>query len=127
MIKVLLGNLDNIIFSLRNVVSKEIPIIMSYKLSKLIKQIEDEYKNYTTQRNKIIEKYGERDDKNKIIITDNKSIKIKPGTIENCTKDLEELNSIEFKIDFTPISIGLLGNIEVKPQDLFVLNQFFTD
>lgn len=127
MIKIKLGSLDGIMVSLKNVVSKDIPIKVSYRLSKLIKQIEDEYKTFTIQRNKIIEKYGEKDEKNNLVKASDHSIAIKPGLVDECKKDFDELNSIECEIDFSPVSIELLGDIQVKPQDFFVLNQFFTD
>jgi len=127
MVKIYLGELDSILTGLDSLINKELPIKLSYSLSKLIKTLESEYKILMEKRNKLIDKYAERDDKNKFIITNESGrqmTKIKDEFIDECQGKLQELYSIEVEIDFQPISIDLLGDISMSPKDLLVLDKF---
>jgi uncharacterized protein (DUF342 family) len=127
MIKIYLGEIDSILTSLDSLVNKELPIKLSYSLSKLIKNLESEYKILMEKRNKLIDKYAERDDKNNFVITNESGrqmTKIKNEFIDECQGKLQELFSIEIEIDFEPIPIDLLGDISISPKDLLVLDKF---
>jgi hypothetical protein len=129
MIKIYLGELDTILMSLKSFINKEIPIKTTYTLSKLLRNLESEYKILIERRNDFINKYAERDDKGKIVLSDynesgDKQVKIKEGLTEECYKKLDELYSIEVEIDFEPINIELLGDINISLKDLLVLDRF---
>ena len=95
MINIYLGELDSILMSLKSLINKELPIKTSYSLSKLVKNLENEYKILMEKRNEFINKYAERDDKNKIVMSDSnelgrQQVKIKEGLIEECQAKLNE-------------------------------------
>jgi hypothetical protein len=129
MIKIYLGNLDSILMSLQTLINKELPIKISYSLSKLEKTLENEYKLLIEKKNELINKYAERDEKNKVVLLEpdefgRQEIKIKEGLKEESLAKLNELYNIEVEINFEPISIDLLGDISISPKDLLVLDKF---
>jgi hypothetical protein len=131
MIKIYLGELDSILMSLKSLVNKELPIKTSYSLSKLMKNLETEYKLLMEKQSEFINKYAERDDKNKIVMSEKdefgrQGAKIKEGLMEECNIKLNELYDIEVDINFQPISIELLGDISISPKDLLVLDKFIS-
>jgi hypothetical protein len=132
MINIYLGELDSILMSLKSLINKELPIKTSYSLSKLMKNLEGEYKILMEKQNGLIDKYAERDDKNKFVLLPpnefgKQGIKIKADLLEECNAKLNELYNIEVEIDFQPISIELLGDISMSPKDLLVLDKFITN
>jgi hypothetical protein len=126
MIKIKLGEIINIIESLNNILIKEIPIKTAYMLSKLAQKIEPELKNFQNSNNKLIEKYGQRDENNEII-NNNGIVPIILDKKEDYKKEIEELLNIEIDIDFEPMSIKSLGDIKIAPKDLFVLDRFIKE
>lgn len=127
MIKIYLGEIDPILTSLDSLINKELPIKLSYSLSKLVKTLESEFKILSEKRNKLIDKYAEKDDKNKfitIIEQGKQRVKIKEESMEECNNKLQELFNIEVEINFEPISIDLLGDISISAKDLLVLDKF---
>jgi hypothetical protein len=132
MIKIYLGEIDSILMSLQTLINKELPIKLSYSLSKLEKTLESEYKLLAEKKNELINKYAERDDKNKVILLNpdefgRQEIKIKEGLKEESLTKLNELYNIETEINFEPISLDLLGDISISPKDLLVLDRFIKD
>lgn len=127
MINLKFYEIENIISSLNKLINKELPIMTSYKLFKLIKQISKEYEFLNNKRTELINKYAERDEKNNIKYNNNNSIPIKKDMVEECNQKLNELMSIEFNVEFEPISIEVLGEISITPKDLLALDKFLKD
>lgn len=77
---------------------KQLPVKVSYAIAKNISKIEVELKIYNTERNKLINKYAELDEKGNPKI-ENGSIKLKKDHIEDWNKDIKELMAIENDMD----------------------------
>ncbi|MDD4781936.1 MAG: hypothetical protein PHT02_15225 [Tissierellia bacterium] len=121
-----LYQIENVYQSLTKLLTKELSIKTSYKLSKLGKLIIDEYKLFEETRMKIIDKYGDKDEEGNIIQNDNK-ITIPKENLDSFNKEFNELMDIEVKFDFEPISIDKLGEINISPIDLMVLGDFIVE
>ena len=126
MIKVSFSEIESIISSLKVLASKELPYKISYAFKKLMKQLYSEYEIYQEERNQIIDKYAERDEQGNIKQNGN-IINLKSNCVELAQSKLRELNSVEFEVDFSPISIESLGEITISPKDLFNLDKFIID
>ncbi len=99
--KIKLQDLPNIINNLNIISEKDIPIKLSYKLSKLYKQLSDELTQYQELNTKIINKYGMKDENDNLIINEkDNTIPILPDKINEFQKETMELQNIEITIDF---------------------------
>ena len=124
-IEIKLGQLDFIISSLSNLVTKELPIKLSYRLSKLIKVLANEHELYNQNKNEIIKKYAEKDEEGNIKqLEDNKINILSPNEYQ---RNLEELHLLGFEVLFEKIKIDELGDINISVQDLLNLDKFITD
>ena len=111
--------------SLKSVLTKPLPIITSYTLTKNIDILNKELKAFDKERNKLIDKYGKRDD-------DNARVKDKKGGVimaepESFTKDLNELLDIENTLEVYVINFDDLGQTDFTPQELMALKFMITD
>lgn len=90
----------------------ELPVKVSYKLSKNIKNIEKELSVYEEEKQKLINKYGEKDEDGKNKINENGTINILDPEAWN--KDYKELLEIENDIKVEKISIDDLAKTDFK-------------
>ena len=83
-----------------------LPIKERYFMAKLNKRIEEERALYREQLQQILDKYAEKDEQGNFIPTENGGIKVIPETQAECQRAINELDSMEIKIEFEPIDLG---------------------
>jgi len=100
MIKLKLSNekIVNDTQMLSTISQKQLPVKVSYAIAKNISKIEAELKIYNAERQKLIEKYAEKDENGKVK-SENGSIRIQKEFVEDWNKDIKELLAIENDID----------------------------
>lgn len=81
--------------------NKKMPIKTTYKLSRLIRRIEEESQFYQKQFTNIINEYGLKENEQLVYTDDGLSIKIIPGKEEECANKITELRELEVDIDIT--------------------------
>ena len=110
--KIRLFDLKIAVDILRQISTVKLPILLSYKLSKILKETEKDYEFYDKNLSDIIRAHGELDEEGNLIWVNENSIKIKEGKEEDCQKALNELDNIQ--VDFPQIYFTL--------EDLTTLN-----
>lgn len=110
--KIRLFDLKIAVDILRQISTIKLPILLSYKLSKILKETEKDYEFYDKNLSDIIRAHGELDEEGNLIWVNDNSIKIKEGKEEDCQKALNELDNIQ--VDFPQIYFTL--------EDLTTLN-----
>lgn len=100
---------------------KELNITESFKLINLMQQVEPHLKNYTEQRQKLLQKYGETVDGNNFTIP--------KENVNLYFKEIEPLENLEIEVEFEKIKLGkdinfktfhlrqLLGFVEIEEGD----------
>lgn len=113
---------ENGIFS-----NKVLPLKGAFKLNRIKKDIEKDFTFYQEKFKEILEKYAQRDEAGNIKFSDNgEKILIKEGLITECSKELEDLNSMEIEIDNYDFNIEELGDIDCTPEELEILMPFLS-
>lgn len=97
------------------------PIKTSYSLAKLGQALEKEIPFYDSELSKIINTYGERDEKGNLIQVENGNIKIQSEKIDECAQKMNELGELQVEIECEKIPLESLGNIELSVQELNAL------
>lgn len=110
--KIRLFDLKIAVDILRQISTVKLPILLSYKLSKILKETEKDYEFYDKNLSDIIRAHGELDEEGNLIWVNENSIKIRDGKEEDCQKALNELDNIQ--VDFPQIYFTL--------EDLTTLN-----
>jgi len=103
---------------LGEVSQKQLPVKVSYAISKNIAKLEAELKIYNSEREKLIEKYSVKDENGKTIVGKNNQIKIQPEHLEDWNKDFIELLAIENEVDIHKFKIDELNGFNISPSEL---------
>jgi len=126
--KIKLGELNIVLESLNKLIDKEISIKTSYKISKLIKQLVNEYDIFEEKRMKLINKYAEKDEIGNVRVDkENNSVFILDNNKEKFNKEINELVNIKVEIIVEKVRLDDLGDIMVSPRDLFNLDFLFEE
>ena len=98
--------------------SQALPISTTYKLTKLFNAIKSEAEFYTTNLDKIISEYGQKDENGNFIYTDDKKgIKIDQDKISEVEQKLQELLSIEVELPNVTFKLFELEKVELSVQE----------
>lgn len=98
----------------------------SYKIMKVLEQLEKDSNFFKEKLAELIDKYGERDSNNQLIIQ-NDSYKIKEEEKENFDNDYNELQNIENKLDLETFSLEELEELKLSPKKLFIIKNLIND
>lgn len=106
---------------------KSLPIKLAAKMLRLADELNKENNFINTQRQKIIEKYGKKDEFGQLVIEDNGIVKFESN--ENAQKAQEELNelaNLEIEITDRQITEEELenANVEITMAQLAALREF---
>lgn len=116
--------LVNSIGVLSKLTNMELPIKLSYALSKNITKIDRELEVYNKERQKLIEKYGEKDKEGKLKTKEDGTINILD--IDNFNKDLKEILEIETEVDIHLIDLeSINADIKITPGELMIIDYMF--
>jgi hypothetical protein len=96
-----------------------IPVTISFKLAKLLKQLTNEIELLEKLRQKLIKQYGKEDETgNFTVLEENKEVFFKEFT---------DLLNTKITIEFEPISIDLIKNLNLSISDMSRLDYLFKE
>jgi|SRR5665647_246891 len=106
--------LVNSIENLNKLSEMLLPAKESFKVIKLLMEIEPQMQNYNVQKNKLLGKYGDSEDKKTYIIREKEQ--------ESFIKEVEDLGNIEIDLKFEKINIS--SGLTIKASDLINILDF---
>ena len=116
--------LVNSIGVLNKLTNMELPIKLSYAISKNITKINRELVVYNKERQKLIEKYGEKDEESKLKTKEDGTINILD--IDSFNKDLKEILEIETEVDIHLIDLEKVdADINITPGEIMLVDYMF--
>lgn len=116
--------LVNSIGVLSKLTNMELPIKLSYAISKNITKINRELVVYNKERQKLIEKYGEKDKESKLKTKEDGTINILD--IDSFNKDLKEILEIETEVDIHLIDLEKVdADIKITPGEIMLVDYIF--
>lgn len=109
---------------LGGLIHKQLPVKVSYAISKNISKIERELDIYNKERQKLLDKYCVKDEKGENIIDENNQLKIADEHLDTWNKEINELLDIEVDIYIHKFKLDdlLQCNLEVSPADLSLID-----
>lgn len=104
--------------------NKQLPIKVSYAISKNISKLESELKIYNKERQKLIDKYCIKNEDGENLIDENNQLKIADEHLDTWNKELNELLDIEIEIDIHKFKLDDLihGNYEMSPAEISLID-----
>ncbi len=116
--KVKLGEITMMQQGLMVLVNQSLPIKLSYKLGKILRQVDNEVQEIENSRIELVKKYGTPDD-------ETKTIKVLDKDQEKFMEEYGDLLNVEVELDIIPIHIDELpDDIKITPQQLIYLDRF---
>ena len=106
--------------SLSKLVHLDLPIRISYRLSKLLNFFDKEIMTVENARRGLVKKYAS-DNK------DEEGMRVAKEHEEEFRVEFEKLLTEEVEFAFEPISIDELGNIKMSPMDLVRINKIIKE
>lgn len=117
--QVKLSQIYNSIEALNRLSEMALPVSISYKLVKLIKQLSNEVDSLEKLREKLIKKHGKPDETGNITVSD-----------ENKQEFLNEFTTLlntKITLDFEPISLDSIKDLTMSVSDMGRLDFIFKD
>ena len=115
MITLTLNDIFNAVPALREISAKEFPGSTTFKIARLIRELDKEIQLFEEERMKIANKYGEKDEEGNLIPQENGTIKISEDKILECNKELQALFETQIEINANKLPIEIFDTIEMTP------------
>ena len=121
-------NILNFNIFYNEVKSSKLPLKTAYKLSLLVKAIDDKIQFYQEKLQEILMECAQLDENNRPIPTkDGNGVKVKPGFEMECMNRVNELQSLEIELPDTKFNIDDFGNIEISVEMFSVILPFIEE
>ena len=105
---------------LEKLVDKEISIKTAYRLSRIIKVLNEELQHFEEQRQKLVQQYGKQQED-----TPEGNVTVSEENIEPFQNDLTELLTAEIDLGCEPMNINEFGDdVEIKTAELMMIDKF---
>lgn len=102
---------------LKVIAQKQMPIKASYAIAKNLNKIDSELKIYSAERDKLIDKYSQKDENGKVKADANGQIDF-GGYEKEWDKDITELMNIENDIEVHTFKFDELASIQMSPAEI---------
>lgn len=112
---------------LREINDKKMPARTAYQFARIIREVEKELKNFQDARNKLIERFGKKDEAGKLIEDENGNIEIFPGKQEIFKKEADELMASKIHVNCEKIELEDILENEFSPAEINELFLFIKE
>jgi hypothetical protein len=113
----------DVVESLNTLIDLDINASVAFRLSRIIKEILSIIDDKIKMEKRILDKWSEKDELGNAIINKDSDVNIK--NVEQFSKEIESLMSVENKIPFDKIDFDDLGLKTAKVKDLMKLDFLF--
>lgn len=128
--EVSLRDLSPMIGSLNTFVQMPLPVKYSFRLSKVMKVLQDELQQFETAKQDLFKKLGEpaeSDSDNQQPNMQGTQYKIKPENIDQFQTEMQQLLEEEITLEFNPIPLSVVEETNMTIADMVNLEIFFED
>lgn len=121
MIKLTINDLLNVIPILRELANKPFKGAITFKIARLIRELNKEATLFEESRRTLIEKYGVRKEDGSFEVLEDGTIKLREDQIQECSEEMNTLLNTEIEINADKIPAETFDNIEISPSQIIVL------
>lgn len=105
----------------------KLPIKTTYKLTRLMRRVEEETHFYQTEFAKIVDEYALKENGELVYSDDMTSIKIIEGKEDECSAKIVELKNLEIDLSEFKFSIEEFEKLELSINDMYGILPLITD
>lgn len=111
----------------KELLTQKLPIRTAYNLSKIFARAREELKFYQEKFKEIVIQYGEKDENGNLIFLENENVSIPKDKIEECQKEITDLQNLELEIPDYSISLDSLEAIKISLDEISILLPFICE
>lgn len=110
--------------TLKELAVKPLPARAAFKIGRILKTITNEYNTFQDARQKLLNKYGERDGEGKLKTSTENQVIISAEYIGEFYKELNELLESQVEVNIDYIRLVEIGSEQFTPAQMAVLEPF---
>ena len=122
MITMTVNDLLNVIPVLRELSNKPFKGATTFKIARLMREIDKESTLFEESRQKLAEKFGARDEYDQLVILEDGSIKLQEDRIAECNEEMMNLLATEIEINADKIPASAFDDIEITPTQIMIVD-----
>ena len=126
MIKVTIEEILNATPALQILKEQNFDGMTAFKIARMLREVNKEIELFEQSRNELIEKFCIRDESGKII-ENNGEIKIDSKYINTFNNEIRKMLNNEIEINAVPLTLNILENLTITPEQAFNLEKFFEE
>ena len=112
---------------LNDLVARQLKAKTAYHVARLAREVNREAQLFEEERTKLVEKYAEKDENNKLKIGENGNISVAKENLENYVKEITELTKSEIELNVEPLELSDLGEEDFTAQQMENLMTFIKE
>ena len=122
MITMTVNDLLNVIPVLRELLNKPFKGATAFKLARLMRELDKETTLFEESRQKLAEKYGERDENGNLVFSENGNIQLQTDKLEECNAEMLGLLNTTIEVNADKISMEAFDDIDLAPAQVMVID-----
>ena len=125
MIKIKLNDVVNATETFTKIMQQSFKGSLAFKIARLARELDTEMKTFNEERQKIIQKYGNKDENGELIVDENGNVKFDNANIEEINQEFSSLLETELEINADKLPMDSIDNFEITPQEMLNIEVFF--
>ena len=121
MIKMTIMEILNVVPVLQEIAKKSFPGATSFKIARLMRELDKEIQLFDKQRNEIAQEFGEKDASGQLVLTEEGNVKIIESKIKECNEKLASIFNTLIDINADKISYSIFEGINIAPAEALAL------
>ena len=122
MIKLTINELLNVIPILRELSTKPFKGSTTFKIARLMRELDKETTLFEESRQKLAEKYGARKEDGSLDVMEDGTIKLQEDKIQECNEEIMNLLATEIEINADKIAVEAFDDIEISPSQAIAID-----
>ena len=111
----------NVVPTLQEMANKSFPGATSFKIARLMRELDKEIQLFDKQRTEIAQEYGEKDASGQLVLTEEGNVKIIESMIEECNEKLASIFNTEIEINADKLSCSAIEWADFTPSQALSL------
>ena len=125
MIKVKLNDIVNSTETFNKIMQQSFKGSLAFKIARLARELDKEMQTFNSERQKIIQKYGEKGENGELKVDENGNVRFENSKIQEINDEFNSLLNTELEINADKLPIDSIDAFEITPQEMLGIEIFF--
>ena len=127
MIRVSLNNILNSTETFSQIMQQSFKGSIAFKVARLARELNKEMETFNTERQKLLERYSEKDKNGELKVLENGNVQVIPEKLQEFNQEFTNLLETDVEINADKLPMSCMDEFEVSPQQMLDLEVFFED